>query len=462
MELNAHIFREYDIRGIVERDLRGAVPERIGRAFASELRERAGGAERVRVAVGRDNRPSSGPLADAVVTGLRAAGVAVVDAGLVPTPVLYWTAARHDTDAGIQITGSHNPPEYNGFKMLTRSRAFYGEAIKQLRQRMERKAFTRGSGGLEQVDALSEYVDDVAARFRLERPIRLVVDCGNGTGSVVAVELLRRIGIDVIPLYCESDGTFPNHHPDPTVDANLRALIAQVRTSGADFGVAFDGDADRIGAVDETGAIVRGDILLLLYGLDALARLGAPQTLVFDVKCSQVVPEVYEARGGRAVMWKTGHSLIKEKMKELGAPVAGELSGHICFGEDYYGFDDALYAACTLAELVSRSPEPLSARVAEFPSYLSTPEIRIDVEEEEKFVIVERAVEEFRRDHEIVDVDGVRVLFEDGWGLLRASNTQPVLVLRYEARSPEGLARIQRRMEGFLQSQGVAVMSAAH
>ncbi|HSL68605.1 MAG TPA: phosphomannomutase/phosphoglucomutase, partial [Longimicrobiales bacterium] len=253
----------------------------------------------------------------------------------------------------------------------------------------------------------------------------------------------------------ESDGTFPNHHPDPVVDENLRDLIARVKAEKADFGVGFDGDADRIGAVDEQGNIIRGDILLLLFGLDALDRLGAPQKLVFDVKCSQAVSEVFAQRGGDPIMWKTGHSLIKEKMKEVGAPIAGELSGHICFGEDYYGFDDALYAGCLLTQLVSRSKQPLSARVNEFPKYVSTPEIRVDVAEEEKFEIVERAVADFKKEHEVVDVDGARVLFGDGWGLIRASNTQPVLVLRYEARTAEGLQRIQSTMETWLRRQGI-------
>jgi phosphomannomutase / phosphoglucomutase len=455
MQLNPHIFREYDIRGIVGRDLDGDVAERIGRALGSELRDRHDGASGLRIAVGRDNRPSSTDLAEGVIRGIRAAGVDVLDCGTVPTPVLYYATAKFETDGGIQITGSHNPPEYNGFKMTLGGRSVYGAAIQTLRERMESERYTSGEGTRQSVDVLTVYSADLAGRFRLERPVKMVVDCGNGTGSVVAVDLLRSVGVEVVPLYCESDGTFPNHHPDPTIDENLSDMIARVRSTNADLGVAFDGDADRIGAVDETGSIIRGDILLLLFGLDALERLGAPQTLIFDVKCSQVVPEVFEAAGGRALMWKTGHSLIKEKMKEVGAPIAGELSGHICFGDDYFGFDDALYAACLLAQLVSRLDRPLSARVAEFPRYESTPEIRVDVAEETKFGIVQRAVADFSRDHEVIDVDGVRVLFGDGWGLLRASNTQPVLVLRYEAKSPEGVARIRTVMEDWLRTQGV-------
>jgi phosphomannomutase / phosphoglucomutase len=455
MGINPQIFREYDIRGIVARDFTGAVPEQIGRAFGSELRARIGG--QATVAVGQDNRPSSPELAEAIIRGITSTGVNVIDVGTVPTPVLYYAAASIPTDGGLQITGSHNPPEYNGFKMVVRGRALYGQAIQELRARIDEERYERGQGKREQREIISSYIADVGSRFQLKRPIKVVADCGNGTGSLVAVDLLRRVGADVVPLYCESDGTFPNHHPDPVVDENLRDLIVRVEREGADLGIGFDGDADRIGAVDEQGNIIRGDILLLLFGLDALERLGAPQKLVFDVKCSQVIPEVYSAQGGEPIMWKTGHSLIKEKMKEVGAPIAGELSGHICFGEDYYGFDDALYAAGLLVQLVSRSTKPLSQRIAQFPRYVSTPEIRVDVPEEEKFAIVARAVADFKKTHQVIDVDGARVVFNDGWGLLRASNTQPVLVLRYEARTEPGLARIQETMEHFLRQQGVRV-----
>jgi phosphomannomutase / phosphoglucomutase len=408
------------------------------------------------VAVGRDNRPSSPALAEQIIRGIRAAGVNVLDYGTVPTPVLYYAAARERTDGGLQITGSHNPPEYNGFKMIQAGRPVYGDAIQELRERIETGRFETGEGSVESREIVAEYVEDVGGRFQLKRPMKVVVDCGNGTGSVAAVDLLRRTGAEVVPLYCESDGTFPNHHPDPTVDEYIQDLMARVREEQADLGVGFDGDADRIGAVDENGSVVRGDILLLLFALDAMGRLGAPQTLIFDVKCSQAVPEVFAAHGGHPIMWKTGHSLIKEKMKETGAPIAGELSGHICFGEDYYGFDDALYGACALLQLVSGDERPLSARVAEFPQYVSTPEIRIDVTEETKFDIIARAVESFRSRYDVIDVDGVRVLFSDGWGLLRASNTQPVLVMRCEARTAERLAEIRGIMEGWLHEQGVA------
>ncbi|MGH7555080.1 MAG: phosphomannomutase, partial [Longimicrobiales bacterium] len=288
MALNSRIFREYDIRGIVDRDLTGDVPELIGKAFGTELRERARGDGSLRVAVGRDNRPSSPALAALVIAGIRSTGIDVIDVGTVPTPLLYYATERFETDGGVQITGSHNPPEYNGFKMLADGRSFYGDDIQQLRARIERGRFAVGEGGVELRSIIPIYIEDLVGRFDVKRPLKAVADCGNGTGSLVAVELLRRIGVDVVPLFCDSDGTFPNHHPDPTVDENLRDLIRRVADERADFGVAFDGDADRIGVVDERGNIIRGDILLLLFGLDALERLGAPQRLVFDVKCSQV------------------------------------------------------------------------------------------------------------------------------------------------------------------------------
>lgn len=457
MQPKQHIFREYDIRGIVTEDLSGEVPELIGRAYATALLRTSGVGETPTVVVGRDNRPSSPSLAAGIIDGIRATGVNVIDVGTVPTPVLYFAAHHYGTAGGLQITGSHNPPEYNGFKMVVGGRALYGEAIQGLRALIEARDFETGEGGLEERDILPTYIEDVTSRFSLARPVKVVVDCGNGVGSLVAVELLEGIGAEVVPLYCESDGTFPNHHPDPTVDEYIQEMIERVREEKADLGVAFDGDADRIGAVDENGTIIRGDILLLLFGLDILERRGPGQQLIFDVKCSQAVPEVFEARGGKALMWKTGHSLIKEKMKETRAPIAGELSGHICFADDFYGFDDAPYAACRLVDLVARSDRPLSEKVAEFPAYLSTPEIRVEVTEEEKFEIVRRAVDEFSREHEVIAVDGARVLFDDGWGLLRASNTQPVLVLRYEARTEEGLERIRATMEGWLRGQGVSI-----
>ncbi len=455
--LAPHIFREYDVRGIVGRDLDIEVARGVGGAYATELREVV--PERTpQVVVGWDNRPSSPALADALIVGLTSGGVDVLAIGVVPTPMVWWAEKMHDLDGAIQVTGSHNPAEWNGIKMTLAGDSVFGDTIQRLRTRIETGDLAVGEGSVEHRELYDAYVDDLAGRFDLARPVKVVVDCGNGAGALVAVRLLEAIGAEVIPLYCTSDGTFPNHHPDPTVDANLVDLIATVRETGAELGVAFDGDADRLGAVDENGSVVRGDLIVLLFGLDLLARTGTTQKLVFDVKCSQVLPEVFAAAGGEPIMWMTGHSLMKQKMKETGAALAGELSGHICVGGDeYLGFDDALFDACYLLDLLARSPRSLSERVAEFPRYYSTPEIRIDVTEESKFGLVERAREHFERTHEVITVDGARVLFGDGWGLLRASNTQPVLVARYEARTPERLDEIKREFEGWLAAQGVAV-----
>ena len=462
MTLAAHIFREYDIRGIVGRDLGAETTEPVGRAYASLLKEQTR-KRQPRVVVGRDNRPSSPELTQALVEGMRAAGVDVLDIGTVPTPMAYWTERTRELDGAVQVTGSHNPVEWNGVKMTMGGRAIYGPAIQELRRRIEQGPLSSGEGGYVTEDVGDAYVGDVAGRFRLARPVRVAVDCGNGSGALVAERLLGALGADVVPLFCESDGTFPNHHPDPTADENLVDLIAAVQAEGCELGVAFDGDADRLGAVDEHGAIVRGDVILLLFGLDLLARKGPGQKLVFDVKCSQVLPEVFAEAGGEPIMWNTGHSLMKEKMRVTGAPLGGELSGHIFVGGDlYYGFDDALFDACLLIDLVARSERPLSERIAQFPAYVSTPEIRVDVTEESKWDIVRAAQAHFGERYEVVDLDGVRVLFGDGWGLLRASNTQPVLVLRYEARTTERLEEIRQTMEGFMRSQGVDLAVMAH
>ncbi len=454
MPVPERVFREYDIRGIVGEDLDPAAAEAVGMAYGSELRDRCA-ADAPRVVVGEDNRPSSPALRTGLVKGLRSVGCDVIQLGTVPTPVTYFSEYEMEGDGAVQVTGSHNPAEYNGIKMTVARASIHGDAIRRLLHRIRGADFTAGAGTLEVCDVLPTYVADVAARFTLSRPVRVVVDCGNGTGSLVAVDLLEAVGADVLPLYCDSDGTFPNHHPDPTVDEYVQDLIASVRSRDADLGIGFDGDADRIGVVDDAGSIVRGDLLLLLFGLDLLRRRGPGETLVFDVKCSQALPEVFERAGGVPVMWKTGHSLIKAKMRETGARIAGELSGHICFADDYFGFDDALYAACRLLELVSASKRPLSHMVGDFPRYVATPELRIEVAEEEKFELVRRAREYFGVRYEAVAVDGVRVLFGDGWGLVRASNTQPVIVARYEARSIARLHEIQATMEAWLRRQGV-------
>jgi len=456
MTIKPHIFREYDIRGIVGPDLDPDVSKLVGRAYATHLRSLVPDRTPV-VAVGHDNRPSSPDLVSGLIDGLNQSGVDVVDIGTVPTPMVYWAEKMLQTDGGIQITGSHNPPEYNGIKMTAVGRSVYGSTIQGLRAAIEAGRLDQGSGARSERDITDDYIEDVAGRFDLARPMEVVVDCGNGSGALVAERLFDRLGAAVTPLYCESDGTFPNHHPDPTVDEYIVDMIAEVRGSSAEVGIAFDGDADRLGVVDENGGVVRGDLLLLIFGLDLLQKLGPGQKLVFDVKCSQALPEVFAAAGGEPIMWKTGHSLMKEKMLETGAPIGGELSGHICLADGYLGFDDALYDACRMIDLLARSDRTLSEIVDQFPKYVSTPELRIEVTEESKFGIVERAQAYFRARHDVIDVDGVRVLFGDGWGLLRASNTQPVIVARYEARTAERLEEIRSEIEGWLRGQGVDV-----
>lgn len=456
--VNPHIFRQYDIRGVVGPDLTPEVAEAIGRGFGTLLRRRTGRSDSLRVALGHDNRLSSDALATGVRTGLMKAGIHVVDVGTVPTPALNFAAAFLGTDGAIQVTGSHNPPQYNGFKLGIAGRSLYGDSILEIRQLISGDDYDSGDGSTESVDILPTYVRELSRKFEVARPVKVVVDCGNGTGSVVAVELLEALGenVEVIPLFCESDGSFPNHHPDPVVDKNLQDLIAKVKETGADLGIAFDGDADRIGAVDDRGRIVRGDTLLLLYGVDLIERRGPGQKVVFDVKCSQALPDVLGSLGGVPIMSATGHSLIKQRMKEEGALLSGELSGHIMFADDYYGFDDALFGACLLISILARSPKTLAARLDEFPSFVSTAELRYPTTEEAKFGIVERAVKHFAEQNEVIDVDGARVLFGDGWGLIRASNTEPVLVGRFEARTPERLAEIRETMEGWLRAQGLA------
>ena len=464
MQISPEIFREYDIRGIVGRDLTPELARAVGRAYGTHMRRaltvptRADLPE-LQVVVGMDNRPTSPDLTEALVQGLLESGISVLELGVVPTPVVWW--AEHMLDGvhgALQVTGSHNPADWNGIKMTRETRSLHGAEVQAIRRTIESGAFEAGEGSRTPKPVLDRYVRDMTARLGPVDPVKVVVDCGNGTGSVVAPQLLEALGVQVVPLYCESDGTFPNHHPDPTVDENLVDLMARVREEGAAFGVSFDGDADRIGVVDDRGRVVRADLLLLLLGLDLLERNGPDQLLIFDVKCSQVLPDVYEAAGGRTLMWKTGHSLMKEKMRETGAPLAGELSGHICFGGDeYLGMDDALFCAGWLARMQAAAEEPLSAQVDRFPSTMSTPEIRLDVTETLKREVVELALDRFSGEYEVNTVDGARIQFEDGWALIRASNTQPVLVLRFEAGTEAALREIRDLVEGWLAEQGVHV-----
>ena len=449
------IFRQYDIRGIVGRDLHPETAYAIGRAYAAYVADH--GAHGT-VAVGRDNRPSGKGLRDALVRGLTESGVDVVDVGIVPTPLLYWSLHHLDVVGGIQITGSHNPPEYNGFKLSVGKGSLHGEEIQALYGVIMAARFPTGRGRVREEHVIDRYIADIVKRVgKLSRPLRVVADCGNGAGALVAPQLLKAIGAKLETLFCESDGTFPNHHPDPTVVENLQDLIAAVHRDRADIGVAFDGDADRIGVIDDQGGIVWGDHVLILYARDVLSRAGRGQPIIFDVKCSQALPDAIKKAGGTPVMWKTGHSLIKDKMKELGAPIAGEMSGHMFFTEGFYGHDDALYGAARLLRIVADSGKSVTELLADVPKFVSTPELRVEVPESLKFGLVDRAVSYFASKYDTVGVDGVRVNFGDGWGLIRASNTQPVLVTRFEARTPERLSAIRDEMEGWLRTQGVTV-----
>jgi phosphomannomutase / phosphoglucomutase len=456
MAIAAAIFRQYDIRGIVGKDLTIEAARSIGVAYAAYLEE-----QKVRgaVVVGRDNRPSGTALRDALVDGLTSSGIDVVDVGVIPTPLNYWALHHLGVVGGIQITGSHNPPEYNGFKLSVGTSSMHGEHIQHLLALIQKAAKPSAAkkGSVRTEAIIDRYVEDVVARVgKISRPMNVVYDCGNGAGALVAPQLFKRLGVQGKGLFCESDGTFPNHHPDPTVPENLEDLIREVKKSGAELGIAFDGDADRIGLVDDQGGIVWGDNILILYARDVLARTGRGQPIIFDVKSSQALPMEIERAGGKPVMWKTGHSLIKEKMKETKAPIAGEMSGHMFFTEGFYGHDD-LYGAARLLRIVADSGHTVKQLLADVPQFVSTPELRIEVPEDIKFGLVNNAVKYFRSKHDVIDVDGVRVLFGDGWGLIRASNTQPVIVARYEARTPERLQAIQGEMEGWLRTQGVRV-----
>jgi phosphomannomutase/phosphoglucomutase len=452
MNVPKSVFRQYDVRGLVDRELTPEFARALGRAFASVGTDRLGRAPVI--AVGRDNRPSGAALAQGVRTGIVEAGGTAIDVGSLPTPALYFGVSALSTDAGLQVTGSHNPPEFNGFKMVLAGEAFHGEEILELWEIIMAERWRSGRGReTSDGSVLQRYREGILSRHHLQRPVRVVVDCGNGVGSLIAVSTLRGLGAEVTPLFCESDGSFPNHHPDPTVPENLRDLQAEVRRTGAELGIAFDGDADRIGAVDETGEIIYGDQLLVIFGRDAVRRFGAGSPVIFDVKCSEVLPKALAAAGARPVMWKTGHSLIKAKMKELKAPLAGEMSGHMFFGGDYLGFDDALFAAARLLEIVSRQPFGLATLLADLPRTFATPELRVECAEEEKFELVERAAVYFAAKYPVNTIDGVRITFPKGWGLLRASNTQPVLVMRFEATDPEARDAYRAEVEGWLESQ---------
>lgn len=453
-----HIFREYDIRGLHETELTDATAEAVGQAFATRIRAEGG----TRVALGQDVRPSSERLARAAERGMVRAGLQVQRVGVVPTPALYYAVAARGLDGGMQITGSHNPPEFNGFKMAKRKLPLYGAEIQEMLRAIRAGELTTATGG-SATDApiLDEYRAMLVERCTSPKGLRVVMDCGNGCAGTVVPQIFERMGHTVIPLFAELDGTFPNHLPDPTVPALVVDLQRKVAETGADLGIGFDGDADRIGAVTASGRIVWGDQLLALFARDVLTRVpGAP--IIFDVKCSQALAEDIRAHGGQPLMWKTGHSLIKKKLAETGAPVAGEMSGHMFFAEGFFGFDDALFAAGRLLRYVASTGHTLDELVAGMPQYFATPETRLACPEERKFQVPELLKSEFAGRFEVVDIDGIRVEFGDGWGLVRASNTQPVLVVRFEARTEARLAEIRDTMMSALHRLGIEDHPVGH
>jgi phosphomannomutase len=456
---NQHMFREYDIRGIAGEDLTEELVLNFGRVFAAHLREKTG-RENLSVAIARDGRLSSPGLAKSLASGLCLGGVEVVDIGLAPTPTLYFATHHFSTDAGIMLTGSHNPPDYNGIKMVRDDGPVYGAEIQELKAGLlagiPPEAANMGRVRVESI--LDIYLDRLLEDFRPGRPVNAIFDCGNGVTGVAAPGLMERLssyGVTGEVLFPEVDGTFPNHHPDPTVPKNLVALRQRMVETGAELGIAFDGDGDRIGALDEQRQVVWGDRLMILFGRQILED--APGSMIIgDVKCSQLLFDAIADAGGKPLMWKTGHSLVKAKMRETKAPLAGEMSGHLFFADRYYGFDDALYAAVRLIELVASKPTPLSQRLEGLPTIYATPELRIECPDDKKFQVMERVLAEQKRlAADFSDIDGVRVKVPGGWWLLRVSNTQPALVARVEADSRDGLHKIAAEVAAILQQEGI-------
>lgn len=441
--MNQNIFREYDIRGIVGEQLTDETVEKIGLALGTFFRQN--GAKRI--AVGYDARESGTRFRDLLVKGFNATGCDAVLIGRVPTPVLYHTVFTKDVDGGVMITGSHNPPDHNGFKICLGKQTLFGSQIQEIKQIALAGEFAEGTGKIEEIEVLAEYEADIKSKINLgERRLKVVVDGGNGMGGVTGVPVYESLGFELVKLFTEPDSNFPNHHPDPTVTENLQDCIKAVRETGANLGIAFDGDGDRIGVVDETGRIIWGDELMVLLSREILKeKVGA--TIIAEVKCSQNLFDDITAHGGNPIMWKAGHSIIKSKMKETHAALAGEMSGHIFFADKFYGFDDATYAGARVLEILSKTDKTLSELLSDLPETFSTPELRVDCADERKFEVVAQIAEEFSKTNEVITIDGARILFENGWGLVRASNTQAILVLRFEADSEENLAKIRETVE---------------
>jgi phosphomannomutase/phosphoglucomutase len=444
------IFREYDIRGVWGRDLTREAVMAIGKAFACYLSDNLK-KDKLTLSLGMDARLSSGEMREALTEAFTESGMDVIDIGLCPTPLQYFSLNHLPVDGGVMITGSHNPPEYNGMKLSMGKETLYGEKVQALRNLVDAGSAIHGTGSVRTHEIIPEYMEYLKPRVERLEGLKVVVDAGNGVGGVIGPEMMRQLGAEVIELYCEPDGAVPHHHPDPVVLENLKDLISTVRETKAHVVIGYDGDADRIGVVDSNGEVVWGDRLMIIYSRDVLKH-NRGATVIGEVKCSQTLYDDIKAKGGKPIMWKTGHSLIKKKMKESGALLAGEMSGHIFFGDRYFGYDDAVYAGLRLLEIMKRSGEPFSLKklLEGVPETFSTPEIRVDCPDEAKFEIAERMKAAFR-DYPVIDIDGVRINFPEGWGLIRASNTQPALVLRFEASSPTALARIRSTVEGELE-----------
>ncbi len=436
--MNEFIFREYDIRGIVETDFTDDVVINLGKAFGTFVKRTGGDF----VAVSGDVRETTPHLKQKFSEGLISTGINVKDMGIIPTPTNYFSMYHLNIDGAVQITGSHNPPEFNGFKISISQKAFYGKQIQDLKDLIQEQDFEIGNGEIENVPILQNYLDMLKSKIKIERKLKIVMDCGNAAGCLGGPQIYKDLGIELTELYCNVDSTFPNHHPDPTEDKNLDDIIKVIKKGDYDFGVAFDGDADRAILIDEKGEIIRADNMMCIFLPEIIKTPG--EEIIFDVKCSQALEEMIIKYGGTATIWKTGHSLIKEKMRENNVKFAGEMSGHIFFSDDYYGFDDAIYVGLRAAQTLSRTNKKLSELTAEIPKYYSTPEMRMECNDDlEKFKITKKAIKYFTKNFDCETIDGVRIRFQDGWGLVRSSNTQPVIVTRFEAKSEERLNEIK-------------------
>ncbi|NTW76517.1 MAG: phosphomannomutase/phosphoglucomutase [Syntrophaceae bacterium] len=443
--MNPNVFREYDVRGVVGNDLNEEFVFNLGRAIGTYA-ARYG---IKKMTIGRDCRLSSDDYHHFLIKGLNSSGIETIDIGLCATPILYFSIRYLNVEGGVMITGSHNPPEFNGFKICIGNDTIYGEQIQELRKIMEGGQYSTGIASSALQDITAAYQNYIFDNVKITRKIKVAVDGGNGVGGHFALPILQRCGCEVIPLYCEPDGNFPNHFPDPTVEDNLTELIKIVREQKADLGIAFDGDADRLGVVSDKGEIIEGDKLLLLFAREILKEK-PNSTIIAEVKCSQVLYDDIKKHSGRAIMWKAGHSLIKAKMKEEKALLGGEMSGHLFFADRYFGYDDAIYAAVRLLEILSQRGQKVSALLADVPQTFATPEIRIDCADDKKVKVVERIKKHFRNNPGLIEIDGVRIPFEDGWALVRSSNTQPVIVLRFEASSAGSLQKIRDEVEPLL------------